>query len=487
MKDKIRGVFKNETFYKVLLFATILAVSYAIILRPILDYDYWFHMVSGNYFLETGKVPTTAINSWWGIAQDLQWISHEWLFGVFINTLTRLISQKWIPDFVALFLGVLVALCACNNVQKLKSNFIVVFGSLLLVVYSLSLGYAPRPHLFAYLFTILMTMILIKDGEQRECKWIYLCIPLMILWVNFHGGSYILLPAFLLADLFCNNFDFELGKISFELGSSKQQIRRLITLIACIACIPLNGHGFAMILYPITNMTDTLMQSSISEWISPNFKQLRMMIPLALMLFAYCAMISTKKKVKPMDLILCGVFTYLFLRSQRFAPQAAPIFFLIGVQYMDALDFVPKLHRKSQLILLTAILITSVLIGKQKRQSTKEPFNLKYFPTDETIELVQDINPKRVFNQYNDGGYLMYKGIDVFIDGRADIYSRSNFEDYLSIVGCKSNTLELLETYDFDILLINHDSVLARLLDLSKDYECIHIDDHGKAIYKQNK
>lgn len=98
MKDKMRGLFKNETFYKVLLFATILAVSYAIMIRPILDYDYWFHMVSGNYFLETGKVPKTAIGSWWGIEQNLSWISHEWLFGVFINALTRLISQKWIPE-----------------------------------------------------------------------------------------------------------------------------------------------------------------------------------------------------------------------------------------------------------------------------------------------------------------------------------------------------------------------------------------------------
>lgn len=474
-----------DLFYRVLLGIAVLIAAYAFMIRPISDYDYWFHMVSGEYFLSTGNVPDIPLHSWWGIEAGLPWISHEWLFGVFIKGLTDFIGQQWIPDFVALFLGALAAICACFHLQAFKDNFLVTAGGIALVVASLSLGYAPRPQLFAYLLTILMTIILQKDNDAVESKAIYFCIPLMILWVNLHGGSYALLPILLLINLFCNNFNFELGKIHFELCSTKQQIRRLVVLILCLCCIPLNGHGFNMVLYPFTNMADSLMQASISEWKSPDFKNLQMMLPMTLMLLTYCAMISTKKKIKPMDLILCGVFTILFLRSQRFGPQAAPIFYLIMVRYMDGIDFLSILQRKSQILLLVTILAAGLFIGINKRSRINEPFNLSFFPTDEMIELVKDKEPKRLFNLYNDGGYLIYKDVDVFIDGRCDIYSRSNFSDYLSIHGGMSNTLDLIDQYDFDYLLINHDSVLARLLDYQEEYNCILIDAHGKALYER--
>ena len=59
----------------------------------------------------------------------------------------------------------------------------------------------------------------------------------------------------------------------------------------------------------------------------------------------------------------------------------------------------------------------------------------------------------------------MYKGVDVFIDGRADIYSRYNMSDYVRMEAFALATDELMAKYNFDYLLIQKDTRLQQWMD----------------------
>ena len=58
-----------------------------------------------------------------------------------------------------------------------------------------------------------------------------------------------------------------------------------------------------------------------------------------------------------------------------------------------------------------------------------------------------------MFNNYGLGGYLVWHGIKVFIDGRADLYSPLGiFEDYLAVG--EGDWKEIFAKYDITLALL---------------------------------
>ena len=85
---------------------------------------------------------------------------------------------------------------------------------------------------------------------------------------------------------------------------------------------------------------------------------------------------------------------------------------------------------------------------------------------------------------YNNGGELIYHGIPVFIDGRADLYSGKNLQEYFDVVDLDGNFLETMEKYDFDYYLISKECYLNSFLMLSGSAEIIYEND-TLVLYKK--
>ena len=105
-----------------------------------------------------------------------------------------------------------------------------------------------------------------------------------------------------------------------------------------------------------------------------------------------------------------------------------------------------------------------------------------------------DVENIRLFNEYNYGSYILYRGIPVFIDSRADLYTpefngtkndegeyegRDIFSDYLSISNVSSYYENKFEQYDITHILIRNNTKLNMLI--SKDtegYKKLYSDDN---------
>ena len=105
-----------------------------------------------------------------------------------------------------------------------------------------------------------------------------------------------------------------------------------------------------------------------------------------------------------------------------------------------------------------------------------------------------DVENIRLFNEYNYGSYILYRGIPVFIDSRADLYTpefngtkndegeyegRDIFSDYLSISNVSSYYENKFEQYDVTHILIRNNTKLNMLI--SKDtegYKKLYSDDN---------
>jgi hypothetical protein len=84
-----------------------------------------------------------------------------------------------------------------------------------------------------------------------------------------------------------------------------------------------------------------------------------------------------------------------------------------------------------------------------------------------------------VLNQYEWGGYLIYRGIAPFIDGRADMYGGAFFEKYVAAVEAKTPEAlhKVLETHQVAWTLLTPDSPAVTLLDRTPGWRRFHADD----------
>ena len=105
-----------------------------------------------------------------------------------------------------------------------------------------------------------------------------------------------------------------------------------------------------------------------------------------------------------------------------------------------------------------------------------------------------DIENIKLYNEYNYGSYLLFRGIPVFIDSRADLYSPEFnegvdiFNDYLNLAGLSiDNVEEVLDKYGITHLIMYKDAKLRTFIKQDKEkYEQLYEDDHF-CIYERKQ
>ena len=90
----------------------------------------------------------------------------------------------------------------------------------------------------------------------------------------------------------------------------------------------------------------------------------------------------------------------------------------------------------------------------------------------------------RIFNTYGIGGYLIYNDVDVFIDGRADVYSANIFKSAVETIEIKTNLREELKKYNFDGFIIEKDSKIYNYFEAVDEYKLIS-EDEQVSLYER--
>ena len=116
------------------------------------------------------------------------------------------------------------------------------------------------------------------------------------------------------------------------------------------------------------------------------------------------------------------------------------------------------------------------------------------FSKDAIDWLSENENPEEIilYNNINDGAYLLYKGFKVYIDPRLEVYGKENNKkedillEYLKIRSADIYYKDFLHKYDFNLLLLNKsiDKYLYQTIKYDSNYVSIYEDDIS-AIYEK--
>lgn len=475
MKKNNKKLCKDNKKICIAFICLIIAISLFSLIFFRIDPDYLWHFKAGEYMINHG-ILRRDVFSWY--TMNKYWMSHEWLFEIIIYGLKVIFSNYHvlIYSFLSIFL-LLFILFFCNKKNYLKNIPFTLMWFLIFII--LLFGYMQaRPHLISFSFLAITIYVLYDLYKNSDSKKIYILPFLSILWANFHGGSsnlpYLLCLLFIIGGL----FSFEFDKIVFKKLSRKQIIKYFSVMILCMLTVCINIHGFKMFTYPYLNMLDSVMINNIGEWKSTNLHEIYHYIYFIILIIIIFTMLLSKKKIEFMDLLLLAFSTYLGLKSIRFWMYLYIVMSFVIFEYVNA-------RKEDKSTISCIFLFTALLFCLFIKEFTKViNIDYKYMLDDKIINLIKKENPERLYNMYDYGGELIYNDILVFIDGRADLYSKYNYSDYLKISKLEGDYIKIIEKYDFDYFLVDEKYPISTYLKYNFDYELLYKND-GVAFYRK--
>jgi hypothetical protein len=172
-----------------------------------------------------------------------------------------------------------------------------------------------------------------------------------------------------------------------------------------------------------------------------------------------------------------------------FAIVAAPIVARHGLSALAGTKLYPVLSGEVQespasrgmqvlngLVLLVAVLAALAWAANQIRGN--ETAVAEQYPVAAVNFLEESgLAAERGYNSYNWGGYLIWRGLPVYVDGRADVYGDEFLFYYRDAFDAKENWQRPLDDFAVEYVLMERGSPLATVLAASGDWQAVYQDD----------
>ena len=220
----------------------------------------------------------------------------------------------------------------------------------------------------------------------------------------------------------------------------------------------------------------------------------------------------TDTKIKLCDLFMLGGLLYLSFMSRRqvsmFDIIGGIIFARIVASFFDKYDVggeekllksINTIYGKAITILVVILISFNILKPKLDDKFVDEnTYPVK--ASDYIIENV-DLSTMKIYNEYNYGSYLLFRGIPVFVDSRADLYTpqfngeknddgkyegKDIFSDYINTSNIGVYYENKFGEYDITHVLIRKNSKLNMFISRNDKYIELY-GDNNFVFYQRNE
>ena len=223
-------------------------------------------------------------------------------------------------------------------------------------------------------------------------------------------------------------------------------------------------------------------------------------------------LIFTDVKIKLRDLfMLSGLILMAFMSRRQVSMFVLIGGFIFAKLLVELINRYDKGGSEQTIKAMTTLFgkIITILLGilvcfMIYKDKIKAPIvNESSYPVEACNYILEniDIENMRIFNEYNYGSYMLYRGIPVFIDSRADLYTpefngtknekgkyegRDIFSDYINISNISTYYENKFEQYGITHVLIRKNSKLNMFLSRESDkYMKLYSDDNF-VLYERN-
>lgn len=432
----------------------LLSIVVATAARPVFDPDFWWHLRTGKLIAEQG-IPSSDPYSF--TVPGKEWITHEWLSEVIIWQLYSSFGNSLnvlIVFFALVTTGSFLAVYNAAATRAVPTAFVTAFAA---CACALVLGVRPQMFNLAGIAITVAMLERHRIGRQSD-RSLWLLVPVTLVWANLHSGY---LLAIAVIGVYAVGDVIELRR--------RCAARLAMVGAACFGVAAINPSGVALWRYPFDTLRSPVMRDFIAEWAAPDFHDTGVLPFLAFLIVAVVSVVASQERlVAAHGLLLFGtgvaalqsmrhisVFAIVSVvaltphfesaldqgrarwslgRPPRRERPPAPLFFHVGLSALAAFA--------------VAMFVSAAIAANDEVIADEVPVAAVDFL--ETSGLANQPG----LNQYRFGGYLIWRDIPVFIDGRADVYGDEFLRRYIKTHAATLEWRDALDDFDVEWAMI---------------------------------
>lgn len=475
-----------------------------LLILPLTDPDYFWHLKTGEYILSHHALPAGDIFSFTRFGHP--WVLHEWLFEVVLYGMFA-----WLGPLGAKLLTITFAMSALGIVfvlaRRITGSPAVASILMLVAIVPFAGSISPRPQLVTFSFFAIFLFVLLSHKYYNAGRSLLLLPFLMVIWVNAHGG-YMIGIALIGLYTSCEWINYWMGH-----ARTRRQKQRLVwlTQVACATTLAsLISPGFlAHWLYPF-QVLGMAANERIQEWQSPNFHDFDAKTYLALVLLFILSYTFASRKPDVTEVLIPTFFLVTGFLAIRHIPVAvlAVVPFIALALSRGTIATISAGWRRSSLAawcvkwlsskelgqgecvlnwIVLAVYVISLAIYAPTFQSHDKEKTNEVLPVNAASFVAANGITGNMFNTYGEGGYLIYRlspTLKVFIDGRADMYGDKFFTDFLDIYTGKANWKKKFDGLSIDFAIVDKDAPIRQLLLAEGSFKEVYLDQRHSVLLR---
>jgi len=468
---------------------------FAMALHPTLDPDMWWHLRTGRLILEEG-IPRHDPFSY--TMSGREWIAHEWLSEVVMWGIYR---AGGLPGLMVAF-ALLIALTFWLVYRTCAGRPFLAALVVLLAASASAFVFGPRPQIFNLFMTALFVYVVERwkaGGTDRRVLWL---LPfLTIVWANLHSGF--LVGVVLLATYTVGEATQRWIAPAGQRTMSTAAVRELgMVSVASFLAAALNPNGIELWVYPFFTLGSPSMQSIIREWQSPDFHRSVFWPFGGVMALGVVSLLWSRERPTATEALLFLGTAAAGLMSLRHIPLFAVVSAPAIARHLLGSVGHPRLHdvlsgRAPAAVqprvfgwLNRAILALALFAAggwMADRITDNDDVIRAAFPVA-AVEFLErtGLTGARGFNSYNWGGYLIWRGVPVFVDGRADLYGDQFLFDYDQTARLGERWEQALDEFDVEYVIVEPGGRLPIVLTLSGEWREAYRDDVARILVRND-
>jgi hypothetical protein len=433
------------------------------------DSDTYWQIAVGQWILDHRAWPSVDIYSFTKAGEP--WTSSSWLAQVLYATSYNLAGWTGPVVLAATCIAATFALFTHILGRRIPAAYAIAVAMAALL---LSVGhFLARPHVLVLPVMLAWANGLMSASERGEAPSPWL-LPLIALWANLHGGfvfGLVLVGAFALDALWnaerAQQRSVALRWAAFGVGA----------LVAC--SVTPYGWGSILASRKILDLGELL--HLIYEWMPADFSKFGA-FEMAILTLIGGALYSGVKLTPPRIALVLGLLHMALshVRNVEIFALLLPIVVLAPVASQLALRPAWPARPAVPPGVMAALI---VLLGGW---SWLLAANTNFVPPESqspaaAVDALKAHHPKRVLNDLPFGGYLIWRQIPVFVDGRAELYGEAFDVAFYRAMQLKdvNELLGMLRKWDIDAVLLTPHTPAVGLLDRIEGWRRVYADQNA--------
>ncbi len=485
-----------------------------------------WHIRTGQMILSTHAIP--RVDPFSATMSGQPWFAWEWLYDLLVGWLETATGLNGVVLFTALVIAMVFA-WTFRLLLRRGTNVLVALLLVLLAASAAMIHFLARPHVVSWLFTVVWFWILesseksccVSDSDSPSSKAeprrggvLWLLPPLMLVWVNIHGGflvGFVLLAIYWFSAAWQwlrlkeDRFDDALRKIR---AGRRLRALTLTSIVSALATL-VNPYGWQLHVHIYRYLSNRFLMDHIDEFRSPNFHyvaqkcfaglllltllalaarrreagQARLSQALVILFVVYSGLYASRNIPVASLLLILVIGPWLSEAMERFADRRLAGRGLVSMRFlrrMEAVEFSLRGHIWP--IALVVLTCWTVAHGGKVGASTlmDAHFDAKRFPVAAVNYLDEKDVPGPLVSPDDWGGYLIYRlypRVRMVVDDRHDFYGEEFLKSYLKMIHVEPGWENFLQQQQAHCVVVPKDSAVANILGETGRWDAIYTDD----------